>query len=392
MPIYRCPKCKKEFNRKHTYEYHIYEKKFSCTNEPIEYDIGKSKEKSDDKSQLVLKRFECHRCHNIYATKSNLNRHINGYCTVEDNDIASNSKSSTESESIADNESLCSGKHSTTHDLDDHEYDESMFRDLPEDNKNKTGRKPKQISSEQTQADQISSDKKQCSFCKNYFSKTNFSKHEKICRLKSLKDAAVKEEVYIDLRNEMEQLKALINKLQSQKPESVISAKTANINSNNNIQNINNDIKIVAFGKEDLYELLDDETAIKYLNKGYQSVYKLIEDMHFDPNKPEFHSVYISNTQNSDAITFDGDGWKTKPKDEVVDQLFDDKSCYLTAMFKDLKNKNKLDKSTINKYTRFMNETNEKELKSIKMDIKRLLYDKNSIPRETRNKMKTHHK
>ena len=391
MPVYRCPRCKKQFNRKHTYEYHIFEKKFSCTNEPIEYDIDKTdsdnvnnvitiipdvklKEKKtklkkdikdDDKSQLVSKKFECHKCHNIYSNKSNLNRHMSTHCNGENKIIYS--------DSIDDNESLYSSRYSTNQDYDHEDYSNQLVDDGIIDN-NKSGKKYKEA-------------KKQCQYCKCHYSKTNFSKHEKMCKIKSLEESTVKEEMYISLRNEMNQMKALINKLQSQKTENIISS---NINSNNNIQNITNDIKIVAFGKEDLFELIDDETAVKYLSRGYQAVYNLIEDMHFNPNRPEFHSVYISNTQSPYAITYDGDGWITTPKDDVVEQLFDDKACYLNAMFRELKHK--LNKTIVDKYSRFMNEINEEEILSIKQDIKRLLYNKNKIPKETRNKIKTYYK
>jgi len=197
---YRCPKCKKEFNRKHTYEYHIFKKKFSCTGEPIEYDIGKQK---PDKSQ-VPSSHEYPKCHNEYATKSNLTRHIKSYCTVSDIDTESNSDISDDSNSVVDNRSSFSSKPS--------ECDDAVSEDVPEESQNRTGRRPKKLANEPSEAP-VPADKKQCSFCKKTYSKTNFSKHEKICRLKALRDAAIKEEAYMDLRREIDQLKAELKKL-----------------------------------------------------------------------------------------------------------------------------------------------------------------------------------
>lgn len=85
------------------------------------------------------------------------------------------------------------------------------------------------------------------------------------------------------------------------------------------------------------------------------------------------------------AHQFDGERWQTVDKDEAIDQLFDDKACYLNAMFKELKNK--LNKKTVDKYTKFMNDTDEKVIENIKNDIKRLLYNKRHIPLATKKKM-----
>ena len=104
--------------------------------------------------------------------------------------------------------------------------------------------------------------------------------------------------------------------------------------------------------------------------------------MHFDPKKPEFHSVYISDKNRPNALQFNGDQWDTVEKDDVVDQLFDDKAYYLNAMFKELRNK--LNSKTIIKYSRFMNDTDKEVIESIKRDIKKLLYNKRHIPMATK--------
>jgi len=236
-----------------------------------------------------------------------------------------------------------------------------------------------------------------CSYCNKEFSrKDNLIRHQKNgCRQKNKQDKEkpllnlqeenlAKDKAYAALREEIEQMKLLIEALQAEKTNNTVNAKNINSNNNTTIQTINNnnDIKVIAFGTEDLYSILDDNQAMKYLSKGYQAVYSLIEDMHFDPKKPEFHSVYISDKNRPNALQFNGDNWDTVEKDDVVDQLFDDKACYLNAMFKELKNK--LNSKTIIKYSRFMNDTDKEVIESIKRDIKKLLYNKRHIPMATK--------
>jgi len=239
-----------------------------------------------------------------------------------------------------------------------------------------------------------------CSYCKQSFSrKFCLMRHQADrCKKKLQIEQAKKESIGMEQQMiaemiiQMKEMQQKINELEC-KNDTAITGNTIkavtnsnnNSNSNNTIQTINNDIKIIAFGKEDLYSLLDDEQAKKYLNHGYQSVYNLIEYMHFNPDKPELHSVYISNMFHPYAHQFDGERWQTVDKDEAIDQLFDDKACYLNAMFKELKNQ--LAKKTIDKYSRFMNDTDEKVIENIKNDIKKLLYNKRHIPLATKKKM-----
>ena len=240
----------------------------------------------------------------------------------------------------------------------------------------------------------ISSDTLECVYCNKAFSnKSNLKRHIKLY-CDEVKSEKIRELAYQKLMNEMNNMRLAMKKQQteiiklkktgSEKPNSTISVgdnSTQNITTT--VQNIANDIKIVAFGKEDLYSLLTDEEVKRYLNKGYQSVYELIDYLHFDPNRPEMHNVYISNIKDPYALKFDGERWRTVEKDDVIDQLFDDKACYLNSMFKELRNI--LSNKTKVKYSRFMNETEKAIIDSLKRDIKLLLYNKRDIPMRTRN-------
>ena len=427
--IYKCNRCGKLYNHKGDYNRHI-NRKIPCKK------LLKFPEKLVPKVRSPDEvTFRCPKCNTLCSSKSSLDKHITSSCPsnnrknevpalldADNNDVLDHSNNSIytvlehqeftqlqpepASAHVLDNNdhSISETEEDNTHDVLEPQA-HCQFSSLVteeddvldgQDNDSYTGSDLIGI----PQAIQIPSAKKQCPHCKLDFSKTNFSKHEKVCKQKATQLSVFKEKVFTDLqqenkakdiaynalREEIEQMKIMIELLQSEKKNSAVNAKNinSNNNSNNTIQTINNnnDIKVIAFGTEDLYSILDDNQAMKYLSRGYQAVYSLIEDMHFDPKKPEFHSVYISDKNRPNALQFNGDQWDTVEKDDVVDQLFDDKACYLNAMFKELRNK--LNKKTIIKYSRFMNDTDKEVIESIKRDIRKLLYNKRHIPMATK--------
>ena len=76
MPIYKCEKCDKEFNRKSNYDTHMM-RKFSCTKEVI---VNHKKRIINRKKQPDT--FECRYCKKIFERKFNMERHI-AKCTIK---------------------------------------------------------------------------------------------------------------------------------------------------------------------------------------------------------------------------------------------------------------------------------------------------------------------
>ena len=179
-----------------------------------------------------------------------------------------------------------------------------------------------------------------------------------------------------------------INKLESEKGNTSVQIDKQNITNNiidkQNIQinnNINN-VKLLAFGKEDMTHLVDDVYK-KILNRGFKSVLTLVEHVHFNKNKPENHNVYISNIQTNYALVYDGNDWKLMERDGVLQQLVDDKSEILSDKFDELLVK--LDEPTIRKFQRFLDQKDEDGVISgIKNDLKLMLYNNKKIPEKTR--------
>jgi hypothetical protein len=248
------------------------------------------------------------------------------------------------------------------------------------------------------------SKKNVCNYCNRMFTRSDsLNKHlAGRCKVKKQQDSQ-KEDLLQKLVKEMSEMKEIIkqnnekiNKLETEnsKYAQKISGQQNNIiNTQNNIdkqQNniqINNSIKLLAFGKEDMSHLAD-EVYKKILNKGFKSVPTFVHYLHFNKDKPQNHNVYISNMQTNYALVYDGEDWKLKERDEILQQLIDEKTEILSLKFDEILNK--LDEPTIRKFRRFLEQSDENEvICTIKNDLKLLLYNNKKIPEKTRELLRT---
>ena len=153
----------------------------------------------------------------------------------------------------------------------------------------------------------------------------------------------------------------------------------------NNTQIINN-IQLIAFGKEDLLQISDNVCKL-ILNKGFMSVPRLIQHVHFNKNMPNNHNVYIPNMRSKYAMAFNGNKWNLSNQSEIIAQLFDDKNIFLEDKYEELKNV--LSAVTKKKFTRYTNNYFKQEvINNILDEIKLILYNNKNIPLDTRKKIK----
>jgi len=224
-----------------------------------------------------------------------------------------------------------------------------------------------------------------CSFCGKVFTrKDNLDRHlANRCKGKTEKNS--EKSTLEQLLIKMSLMEKELIELRNDKNNKINIKNNINTNSNN-INNNQYDIKIMAFGKENLYDRIDDEAAKKYIAKGYQSVISLIDYVHFNEDHPELQNVYVSNQRANIAKVFNGTHWEDRPQEEVVDQLFDDKQCFLLDAYKEVKNT--LAPSAQIKFERFKNETDDEIIAGLKREIRLHLYNKRDIPMRTREAMK----
>ena len=233
---------------------------------------------------------------------------------------------------------------------------------------------------------------KQCLYCKKIFTRvSSLNVHlENRCKVKKQQDNQ-KEELLNKLVDEMTEMKEIIKK----NSDEIKKLKTENNNykqlnqtiTQNNIENqqnniqINNNVKILSFGKEDISHITDDLYKC-ILKKGMGSVPTLIEYIHFNKNKPENHNVYISNIRSNYAMIYDELNWKLKDQNEVVESLFDNINILEEKYDELLKD---LSEPTINLLREIFDDKNEPSINNeIKKRIKLLLYNKKRIPEKTK--------
>jgi hypothetical protein len=171
-----------------------------------------------------------------------------------------------------------------------------------------------------------------CTYCKKSFTtNSSYNRHmSKFCKVKREQDNAKedllqklieqmnKQNEHMNKQNEqmnkqnakIDQMAEIISKLKSENTKYTQKIGVQNNNNtnigkqqNNNIQ-INNNIKLLAFGKEDMSHVVE-EVYKRILNKGFKSVPTFVQYIHFNRDKPENHNVYISNMQTNYALVYD---------------------------------------------------------------------------------------
>ena len=228
----------------------------------------------------------------------------------------------------------------------------------------------------------INKNRHKCHNCNRTFTRSDSLSVHLDGRCPILKSNIImKEELMSNLIKEMDEMKQEIAKLKDEN----VKYKTINTNNIQNaehIQNNNNNINIIAYGKEDLSYILDKDFK-QILNKGFKSVPTLVEYIHFNKDKPENHNIYISNMRDNYILIYDGQSWKLKERDDFLQDMIYNKSDILSDKFEELLAQ--LDDSTKKKFGNFLNEKDEDHvILQIKKDLKMILYNNKNLAEKSR--------
>jgi len=146
---------------------------------------------------------------------------------------------------------------------------------------------------------------------------------------------------------------------------------TYNTNSNNTI-NVTN-INLLNYKDTDTSHLTDEDYK-KCIEKASRCVLKLIEKVHFNPEKPENMNIYISNMKNNYMMMYKENKWNLVKRDEM-DAVYNHKEDLIIEWF----NLNK-DPELIKYFERYMNLKDDKPtVETIQEEYKLMMFNNRDV-------------
>jgi hypothetical protein len=175
----------------------------------------------------------------------------------------------------------------------------------------------------------------------------------------------------------------------------------SNNNSNNNSNNIDNSIKvdnsikIVSIGNENLSDVLNSQEQIRILNKRCQVLEEIIKYVHFNDKYPQFHNVIINDLKSGNALQFneEHDDYIVVRKSEMLNAIIENRIDDISEFL--VNNKQKLGKTTQKSITKFIDRVidesdnpDSKYIKDKKKEIELLMYNNKNTIKKTQLKLK----
>ena len=223
----------------------------------------------------------------------------------------------------------------------------------------------------------------QCFYCKKFYStSSNLHKHiNNVCKIKKNHDKE-KEDIYLNLLDDMNNLKDKVNDLEKENNQLKTNSKQT---INNTINNTTNNIKLVSFGDEDL-DIIPKDIIKQALDYGLKSIPVFTKYLHFNKNSPENHNIYINNIRNKFIMVYKKDNWNLTNQDDILGKLIDFKTDFLAGKFEEYKED--LPNSTLRKFDLFLDQQYEDDvINDVKDELKLILYNNRKLPLKTKQEL-----
>ena len=220
-----------------------------------------------------------------------------------------------------------------------------------------------------------------CKYCeKNYSTNSNLCKHLKKCKEKiKIEEANENMQELVKLLNEKIEKRDRQLEEKNKQIDELIKKAGINIGTQNIQQNINQNIKILAYDNTDLSHLKNKD-YLKCLKRSNFCIPHLIEKIHFNPDKPENHNIYISNLKNNYVMIYNGEKWMINDRDESIQNLIDDKESIIEQKLEEWIENGKKYPDIMKKFNRYLEKKeNDTVLNKIKNEIKLMLFNNRDI-------------
>ena len=230
---------------------------------------------------------------------------------------------------------------------------------------NPKGKKGKDIVVKSSNEDALQN-KNVCKYCDTLFScKQSMYRHIKYTCHKN-KDEDLKELVRLlniklekqgkQIESQARQIEKLMGKLE--------------INGSFNTTNIQN-ITLLSYKDTDTSHIKDID-YINCIKKVCLCVIKLIEKIHFNPDKPENKNIYISNMKDKYLLVYEKDNWVLKNKNREIDKLYEEKELMLEEWLEEHKDPQL--QAFFDKYLN--NKKNTETIDMINEELRLMMYNK----------------
>jgi hypothetical protein len=184
-----------------------------------------------------------------------------------------------------------------------------------------------------------------------------------LVRLLNLQLEQQKNEFETKLQSQTKQIEKLMDKLE-------INNYT---NSNNTTINVTNNINLLNYKDTDTSHLTNNDYK-KCLEQASRCVLKLIEKVHFNPDKPENMNIYISNMKNNYMMMYKENKWNLVKKEEM-DSVYNHKEDLIIEWFNEHK-----EPELIKYFERYMNLKDDKPtVDAIQEEYKLLLFNNKDL-------------
>jgi hypothetical protein len=186
-----------------------------------------------------------------------------------------------------------------------------------------------------------------CKFCqKVYYNKQSKYRHQKQCKEEHDSLTKTIRQMEEKHKREMEELKEILTAqiMDLVKKEVKISKKSIQnignqLNEGSTQNNVNNNITIVALGKEDVLNTLSEEEKVEILDKRFMSVLELVRLIHCSGKYPQFNNSLVTNIKSRYALSYDENQKKfvTKNKNELVQNIVSNRTNDIEDMLEEQK-------------------------------------------------------
>jgi len=227
--------------------------------------------------------------------------------------------------------------------------------------------------------DEFNKKKFSCKYCgQMYHHKQSVNKHIKYSCTKN-KDEDVKEFVkLLNDQNKQQHIEIEHQKKQLEKKDKQIEKLMEKLeinhtnNTNNTFNTIIQNITLLSYNETDTSHLTynDYKTCINTRN---WCIVKIIEKIHFNPNKPENRNIYISNIKSNYVMVYQDGVWQITDNYDLIDNMYDTKQELIADWLEiDKESKKDLKKD----FERFLElKDDDKNVKILYNHVKLLLYN-----------------